>query len=172
VAVGGRPPRPRCPRVLDGAAARVVALDLLSRRAWTRRDLAARLRRRGAPADVARAVVLDLEQRGYVDDRAFAQGWVESRASGRGLGSRRLRAELRARGVARPLIEAALGAVEPADELARARDLAARRLARLGRADPTRAARRLGDYLLRRGFPAGVVRRVVRETSGMPIADG
>src|SRR4029453_1922324 len=47
---------PRGPRrPLDARTARLAAADLLSRRAWTTRDLATRLRRRGAPADVAGA---------------------------------------------------------------------------------------------------------------------
>ncbi len=46
---------------LDARTARLVAADLLVRRAWTTRDLAARLRRRGAPADVADEVVADLD---------------------------------------------------------------------------------------------------------------
>ena len=68
-----------------------MAGDLLSRHAWTRADLAARLRRRGAPGEIATEVVDDLVSRGYVDDAAFA----------------RLRMELRARGVASPVIGAA-----------------------------------------------------------------
>src|SRR4029453_12523928 len=47
---------PRGPRrALDARTARLAAADLLSRHAWTTRDLATRLRRRGAPADVAGA---------------------------------------------------------------------------------------------------------------------
>ena len=107
--------------VLDPRRARAVALDLLARKAWTRQDLARRLRRRGAPADVAGAVVADMEARGYVDDRAFAAAWAESRARDRGFGRQRLRQELVARGVARPLVEAAIQrAFEETDELARA----------------------------------------------------
>ena len=64
--------------------ARAVALDLLARKPWTRRDLARRLRRRGAPADVAEAVVADLEARGYVDDRAFAADVGRGRGRGSG----------------------------------------------------------------------------------------
>jgi SOS response regulatory protein OraA/RecX len=59
-----------------------VAGDLLSRRAWTRAELIARLRRRGAPPDVATEVVTDLAARGYVDDAAYARHWVSSRTTG------------------------------------------------------------------------------------------
>ncbi|MGH7346422.1 MAG: recombination regulator RecX, partial [Candidatus Rokuibacteriota bacterium] len=68
---------PRGPRrALDARTARLAAADLLSRHAWTTRDLAARLRRRGAPAAVADDVVADLTARGYLDDAAFARHWV------------------------------------------------------------------------------------------------
>ena len=145
---------------LDLRRARAVALDLLARKAWTCHQLRRRLARRGAPADVADAVVTDLAARGYLDDRAFAAAWAESRGSGQGLGARRLRAELRARGVDRDLVEAALTGVAEVEET-RARLLAARRLPVLAGQRPDRVARRLHDYLLRRGFRGSVARRVV-----------
>jgi len=147
-----------------------VAGDLLSRRAWTRADLAARLRRRGAHADVATEVVDDLVARGYVDDAAFARHWVTARAA-RGYGAARLRLELRARGIAAPVIAAALGALVGDDALARARDAARRRLPALRRGRPDRLPPRLRDYLLRRGFSTSVVMRVVRETTGVAAVE-
>lgn len=166
-AEGGRPPR-----ILDPPRARAVALDLLSRKAWTRRDLRARLCRRGAPEAVAEAVVADLEARGHVDDRAFALAWAESRARGRAFGSRRLREELVRKGVARPVVaDAVRRAFAETDEETRAREAAERRLPALRRATPAEAGRRLWGYLSRRGFPAEVVRRVVRQTCGVAIAD-
>ena len=108
----------------------------------------------------------DLEGRGYVDDRAFATAWAESRARGRSFGRQRLREELRARGVAKPLIEAAIDrAFEDTSELGRAQLAAVRRLAILRRRAPDQAARRLHDYLRRRGYPGDVVRQVLRTLS-------
>ncbi|MBI3635289.1 MAG: RecX family transcriptional regulator [Candidatus Rokubacteria bacterium] len=122
--------------------------------------------RRGAPADVAEAVVADMVTRGYVDDAAFARHWVETRTP-RGYGPARLRAELRARGIAAALVERALGDTTREADLERARALARRRLPSLKRAAPERAARRLRDYLLRRGYAVGIVARVVREVTGL-----
>lgn len=128
-----------------------------------------RLRRRGAPAPVAAEVLADLTARGYLDDAAFARHWVDTR-SARGYGSARLRAELRARGVAGSLVDAALAA-QGDDELERARAVARRRLPALQRADRTRAAARLRDHLVRRGYSAAVVSRVVRESVGLRLED-
>ena len=141
---------------------RLAAADLLSRRPWTRADLARRLVRRGAPSEVALAVVADLTDRGYLNDAAFAHQWVESR-SARGYGAARLRAELRARGVDPTVIDESVAALSPETSLDRARALARRRLPVITRARPERAAARLSEYLMRRGYAPGIVARVVRE---------
>jgi len=155
---------------LDHRRARLVAADLLSRRAWTRADLTRRLRRRGAPDDVAVDVVTDLVARGHVDDAAFALQWVSTRAA-RGYGAGRLRAELSVRGVDASVIGAALAELDSGDALGRARAAAARRLSAIRADDPRRVAARLRDHLLRRGYPGGLVARVVRESLGARAAD-
>jgi regulatory protein len=119
---------------------------------------------------VASEVVADLVARGYLDDAGYARHWVTTRAP-RGYGAARLRAELRARGVAPSLIDAALGDVDAVASLGRARELARRRLPVLRRGRPERLASRLRDYLLRRGFSAAVVMRVVRESTGVAAAE-
>jgi regulatory protein len=115
-------------------------------------------------------VVADLTARGYLDDAAFARQWVATRST-RGYGPARLRAELRARGVAPPLIDAALAARDDAAEreLEEARAVARRRRPALERAGRERAAARLRDHLRRRGYGAATVARVVRETLGLRL---
>ncbi|MET0488486.1 MAG: RecX family transcriptional regulator, partial [Candidatus Rokuibacteriota bacterium] len=68
-----------------------------------------------------------------------------------------------ARGVASPLIEAAVAPLGHSDQLGQARRVAGRRLSALARVAPDKAGARLRDYLLRRGFPGTVVALVVRE---------
>ena len=158
--------RPRGPRpnpTLDEKAARQAAFDLLARKSWSGRELTRRLRRRGAPAEVAQSVMADLTARGYVDDQAFARWWAEARARGRRVGSRRLRQELAAKGIPRGLIDAAIAAAfEEVGEPERALEAARRRLPALLRVGAARAPARLADYLLRRGYPASAVRAAVR----------
>jgi regulatory protein len=152
---------------LDAKAARVAAFDLLARKSWSGRDLAARLRRRGAAPDVAAAVVAELEGKGYLDDAAFARWWAEARARGRRVGSVRLRGELRARGIPADLAAAAVqSAFEDVPERERAREAGRRRLSALARGPAERRPARLRDYLLRRGYPASTVMAVVAELLG------
>lgn len=160
--------RQRSARVLDAAKARVVAYELLARRSWTRKELTERLRRRGASAAIAVEVVAELEASGYVDDRAFARGWAEARARQKALGRQRIAAELRAKGVARELIEAALRETfGEVSEETQALEVARRRFPALLKRDPRKAAARLRDHLLRRGFPSEVVGAVLRRVGGV-----
>jgi regulatory protein len=111
-------------------------------------------------------VVADLVARGYLDDAQFARHWVQTRASVRLLGPLRLRDELRARGVEAELAEAAVRESFDAEgELTRALEAGRRKLRTLQ--SDERVAFRLRDHLLRRGYPGGVVTRVVRTLLGL-----
>jgi regulatory protein len=164
---GRRGRGPRETLKLDAKAAKLAAFELLAVKAWSARELAARLRRRGAPAEVAGAVVEELAGRGYVDDKAFARFWAESRARARRVGSRRLRRELAQKGIPRDVaglaVEAAFAEVGEAE---RCLEAGRRRLPALLRATRERAAPRLRDYLLRRGYPPGLVMRTVSALMG------
>ena len=165
---GRRPARgPRERRELDAKAAKLAAFDLLSRKAWSARELTSRLKRRGAPEEIARAVVAELASRGYVDDVSFARFWAESRARGRRVGSRRLHLELLQKGIPRDVAAAAVAAAfEEAPEADRCLEAGRRRLPALLRAGLPRAAPRLRDYLVRRGYPPSVVMRTVATLTG------
>jgi regulatory protein len=154
--------------------ARQLCLRLLTAQPRTRSQLADALRRRGIPGEAAAAVLARLAEVGLIDDAAFARAWVESRHHGRGLARRALSAELAQRGVGRPEISAAVGALDPAEEIATARRLVARGLAPTrGKPLPVRV-RRLVSLLARKGYPAPVAYRVVREAieqEGIDTAD-
>lgn len=89
--------------------------------------------------------------------------WVESRHAGRGLARRALAHELRQRGVDDDLAVTALARLDPEDEVQTARALVARRLPATRGLDRERRIRRLAAMLARKGYPAGLAARVVRE---------
>ncbi len=142
------------------------ALRLLAARPRSRAELARRLARgtkaRPAPApaqiEAALARLAELE---LIDDRAFADFWVEQRDRFRPKGSQALRGELRGQGVARDEIEAV---VAPDRDLERALDAGRRRAHQIAarKPDDPRAFRdQLGPFLVRRGFPYDIVREAV-----------
>jgi regulatory protein len=131
------------------------ALNLLARREHSRVELARKLAPHGEADEIA-ALLDQLEARKQLSDARYAESLTHARAGK--YGSRRLAHELREKGVGEGLI---------ADAVAEARegDLAAARAAWAKKfdapaADANERARQY-RFLLGRGFPAEVVRRVV-----------
>ncbi|HNQ05243.1 MAG TPA: recombination regulator RecX [Thiobacillaceae bacterium] len=135
------------------------ALDLLARREHSRAELARKLAPHGEPSEIAD--VLDgLERENLLSNARFAEALAHARAER--YGSARLQVELRAKGVPE-------GIVEQVVSEARAKDLIAARAIwtrKFGQPAGDAAARvRQLRFLVSRGFPAEVARRVVGDWS-------
>lgn len=143
--------------------ARRIVLRQLAMGPRTRRQLEDKLRDRGCEAQVARRVLDRMTEVGLVDDEAYAQMWVRSRQETKGLAASALRHELREKGVAEELVEAALEEVDPEREKEQARALVARRMRTMRGLDREVQTRRLAAFLARKGYSAGVAYQVVRE---------
>lgn len=145
------------------SVARTIALRKLAAAPQTRAQLDEAMVKRGVPDDV-RAEVLDrFTDVGLIDDAMFARMWVESRSSGRGLARRALGHGLRRRGVDGAIVDEAIAEIDPESEEATARELVAKRLAPTRGLDADKRTRRLAGMLARKGYPAGLAYRVVRD---------
>ena len=143
--------------------ARKILLDQLTGQARSRAELTGKLAAKGVPAELAERMLDRFEEVGLVDDEAFARSWVQSRQAGKGLARRALAQELRRKGVADDVAREALDEVDPDAEVEAARTLVRRKLRSVAGLDETTAVRRLAGMLARKGYPAGVAFRVVRE---------
>jgi regulatory protein len=143
--------------------ARDRALNLLSFRDRSRRELEQRLLRAGyEPADVLETLDA-LERVGLVDDRRFARAVVEQEAGRRLSGRRAIAVALAAKGVSREVAAAALAEIdEPESERRRADELARSRAGRMGGLAPEVAYRRIAGLLARRGFPPAICHDAAR----------
>jgi regulatory protein len=151
--------RPRKPDAAAGEAdertVRTAALALLAGRDFGRVELAARLGKRGYPADVIGPVVEALVAERLLSEERFTGQFVRQHAA-RGHGPQRIRMELRERGVADADIDAALDA-SGKDWAALAREARRKRFGAAGPADWHERARQ-GRFLQYRGFSAEQIR--------------
>lgn len=147
-------------------AAKERALRLLGMKAYTERELAAKLVRSGFAAECTEQVIRWLREVGYLDDRAYAQRWVEQRLRGKGYGPARLRHELAGKGVAREWIDEALAQCGEDELEETAYRLAAERLRRLGGLDSPKVRRQIYGFLQRRGYAPEVIGRALRRLFG------
>ena len=121
------------------------------------------LRSKGVQDDVADEVLGRFTEVGMIDDALFAQMWVTSRHRGRGLAGRALQQELRRKGVDDSSIADAVASLDPDQEADTARALVDRRLRTTAGLPTDARVRRLAGVLARKGYPAGLAFRVVKE---------
>ena len=157
-----RPPRPdpaAPPLTPEQERERLLlyAFRALGQRALSTHELRERLLRRTEQPEVAEAVLSRVSELGYLSDVQVAR----LEAARRGVGQHRVRQKLRARGLEPQLVEQALATRDQAAEEDDARALLDRRWSSFQRAsDPLRRA---GAFLMRRGYPGGLVWRLLRE---------
>ncbi len=149
--------RPKNPLSCHDRALRLLAVRQRSRRELETRLLAAGFERAEVGEELDR-----LESVGLIDDERFALEFAEHAATRRLSGRRAVVSSLGAKGVARDVIERALGEVG-ADEEVRAADLARIRAARLMGLPPEVAFRRLFSFLVRRGYASALARRAATD---------
>jgi regulatory protein len=147
------------PPELSPTLARQRALRRLARRDHSEAELRRALLRTGFAAPVVAATIERLRAEKYLDDQGFASRFARSRVEHYGLGRNRVRQALRARGVSRAIIDKGVAeALRDVSEV-EALEVAARRYWRQhGRDEPLPRIRKLWVFLLRRGFPADLVR--------------
>lgn len=134
------------------------ALRLLSYRPRSEKEMRFRLRRRGIDEGTVEETVRRLRQLHYLDDAAFAQFWAETRDAGRPSARRLVRSELLFKGVDSATASKALEGLDDEDAAYRA---ASRRLRALAGLPRDAFQKRLGGFLVRRGFSYEVIRRTM-----------
>ena len=126
-----------------------AALRYLSYRPRTETEVRTRLRRGGLDAALVDKVIAGLKLQGLVDDAAFASFWRENRLSFSPRSSRLIGVELQRKGVARELIATTLSETDDDSAAYEAGQKKARSLAGVDRQE---FRRKLGSFLIRRGF--------------------
>ena len=135
------------------------ALRRLARRDHSEAELRRALLERGHTSEETDDALMRLRQQRYLDDDVFAERFARRRLANRGHGRAKIHQGLRQRGIEREQAEAGITAAlrevsegEVVDKLAR------RYWRQHNRVEPSRRLPRLWGFLLRRGFPPGLVR--------------
>jgi regulatory protein len=150
---------PRKTAASPAPSAYARGLRRLARRDYAEAELRRSLRRAGHSDDDVEEAVVRLRTQRALDDSRFAESLSRSYLRHRGVGSNRIRAELRQRGVARGVAEKGLREAQREVSEGQALEAQARRYWReRGRDEPRTRLRKLWAFLLRRGYPADLVR--------------
>lgn len=142
---------------------RQSAFRYLGYRPRTVREVELHLTAKGYEPDPIRQVITEMKNQGFLDDRRFAEAWVEERRGRKGYGALALKRELERKGISPGIAEDVLSQVDDEEERKLARETAEKRYRRLVGEPWPKVERRLGQYLLRRGFEPPLVYGLLQE---------
>jgi regulatory protein len=155
-------------RALDEVeVAHEAALRFLAHRPRSIAEVRQKLGQKELSPEAIEQAIQRLQDTRLLDDEAFARFWVDNREQFGPRSSRALKSELRRKGVAEDDIRASLEGMDEEAAAYRAANAQARR--HQGQ-DRQVFMKRLGDFLLRRGFNYSVVKQVVNRLWNEHIA--
>jgi regulatory protein len=142
---------------------RGAALRFLKIRPRSVAELRDKLANKGFEPQLIEDELKYLQSIELLNDRAFTASWIQHRLA-RPFGFRRIITELKQKGIVDHIIsEAVANAKGQYAESDIVFELAERRASRLKNLDPQKRKKRVGDFLLRRGFPLDVVMKVLKK---------
>jgi regulatory protein len=145
------------------------ALNLLSARAYSSRNLRRKLVQKEFDPDDIEAAMAGLTESKLLDDSKFAAEYARQKLVVGGSSSRRVEQELQKKGIGRDQAKEAVTAVaedESVDEAASAEKAARKKFKSLSGLEPDVQRRRLFGFLARRGFDLDDVKRAVETVIG------
>jgi len=147
--------------------ARMTALNFISYRPRSSKEVTDKLSHKGFSSDLAKKVVHKLREANLVSDLEFARMLVRDKLRGKPMGKAMIRRKLLEKGISFQIIERVLKEyVSEEDEQQAAARLAAKKLklsrSRFAELDSLKQQKRMVDYLLSRGFSTEVALKTVR----------
>lgn len=149
-------------------AVKEKALRLLDFRSHSEEELRQKLKRQGASDEHIEETLDFCRRYGFVNDERYAAAKAKDLMRLKKFGSRRIRSELKAKGIAPELIETAMAELEDVEDAPELIKLVEKKLA--GDFSPKNLNRCL-RYFLYRGYELRDIRSCIDETVAMGLSD-
>lgn len=150
--------------------AKLRCMNLLQEKAYTRKQLSDKLKQARYPDEIIEQALAYVESFGYVDDAAYARGYVEDYMDRKTV--RKMSEELSRKGIERDVIEEAVAFVSErdgaSDEEAMIRKLLEKKNYNPEQAD-YKEKRKIQAYLYRKGFSADKIRNAMNFDEGYDL---
>lgn len=138
----------------------IRAVDLISRRLRSERELREYAFRKQWTRDNTERVIDRLRERGYLNDEKFAESFVRSRSNTRNFSAKRMKVELRKKGIKPELIAKVLAESDEYDEKTSLNNLIMKKRNKYD------DERKLIAYLARQGFSYDDIRSALADSGG------
>ena len=143
---------------------RSAAYRYLSYRARSYSETQEHLKQKDYPTSIVNQTLSYLVEYGYLNDEKFALDWGRSRIANKKFGPYRLKQDLLGKGIAVELVDQTLATLyAEVDEEELAKLAAEKKIYQLRDVDAEVKRRRLIQFLQRKGFPADIIFKTVKQ---------
>ncbi len=141
------------------------SLKFLSYRPRSEKEVRDSLTKKKASTEIIEQIIDRLKEHKFLNDLEFAQWFVRSRNLVKPKAGRVIKMELKQKGIASEFLEN----LETGDELANAKKLLDKKLARYKNLDRDEIYKKLGSFLARRGFDWDTIKKAIDESFGKVV---
>jgi regulatory protein len=145
----------------DKKKAERIGLHYLSYRPRTAKEIELHLNSKDFSSEVIHSLIDNWIEIGYIDDRKFAQQWVEERIRLKKKGRLLLREELKQKGISKLLVDEVMSNVDQEEEFRSCLELAQKKKKTIRDEEERKAKQKLFFYLQRRGYPFELIQSVL-----------
>lgn len=138
------------------------AFSILSYGQNSKKQIYIKLMKKGYDEEDVIDAIEFCEEKGFINDKLFAESFIRDRTNLKNYGSMRIRYELISKGISKDIIEEVLN-LDFQDEFDRALNLAKKRIKQYKDDDKNAVYRKLGGFLYRRGYSYEIVSKVLYE---------
>lgn len=136
-------------------------LRLIAARPRSEKEIRDYLKRKKATGILVEKVIKKLKRTKQLNDREFAEWWLEQRAAFRPRGKIALKMELRQKGIDQKMAEKLI--VQLTDELKLAKKAALKKKKTLKNLEPAEFRQKISNFLSRRGFSWETIKQTLEE---------
>ena len=145
---------------------RQKAISFLAKRIHSKRELENKLRKKNYEIELIKAVLDELEEKGLIDDKAFANQFSDEKLNRKKWGLQKVKSELFKKGIAVDVIKDVVKIYADAEsQQTSANDLVKKKLNLISKRenDQKKVKQKLISFLLSRGFDYDIAREAIRE---------
>ena len=144
-------------------AALPIAAAMCSRSECSAREIRKKLLSRRFPTDAVNEVVEWLYSHDFINDKRFAQAYINDKAKFSLWGRKKIGYQLRIEGIDPDIIEEAMAQIDDTEYESRLRDALSAKLRTKTETDPYRLKMVLAKWAMSRGFEASLVIPIINE---------
>ena len=131
---------------------------------YTCHEIRTKLNQKGYESEIIEKLISDFVSRKFLNDRQFAESWVENRLLHRPRGPVVLQQELRKKGIDREIINEVLQDIQSTyEQIELAKQALAKKKNYQNEKDSMKKRRKIFQYLAQKGFSPDIIREISRK---------